>query len=50
MDATGIGVAFVILASVSLVLMLVAILIWLVAVILKGFARARAESAQTTRR
>ena len=50
MAATGIGVAFVVLASIGLVLMLVATLVWLVAVILKGFARARAEAAQTTRR
>lgn len=50
MDATGIGVAFVILASIGLVVMLVATLVWLVAAILKGVARARAEAAQTMRR
>ncbi len=50
MLATDIGVAFVILATISLVLLLVATLVWLIAVILKGFARARAESSQTTRR
>ncbi|MFN8517128.1 MAG: hypothetical protein U0841_32080 [Chloroflexia bacterium] len=50
MLATDIGVAFVVLASIGLVLMLVATLVWFVAAVIKGFARARAEAAQTTRR
>jgi len=49
-DATGIGVAFVILASIGLAVMLVATLVWLVAAILKGFARSRTAPSQTTRR
>jgi hypothetical protein len=47
---TGFGVAFVVLASIGLIVLLVATLVWLVAAILKGFARARAAAAQTTRR
>ena len=50
MDATGIGVAFVVLATIGLVLMLVATLIWLVAAIVKGFARGRALPTRPTRR
>jgi hypothetical protein len=50
MLATDIGVAFVVLASVGLLAVLVATLIWLVAAILKGIARARAASSQATRR
>lgn len=41
---TDIGIAFVILATVGLLATLIAVLIWLVAVIVKGIARMRAAT------
>lgn len=49
MSATGFGVAFVVLASIGLVVTLVGILLWLLVVIFRGFSRSR-RVPPTTRR
>lgn len=46
MVATGIGIAFVVLASVGLVATLLGVLVWLLAVIVKGIGRGRAPRAE----
>jgi hypothetical protein len=50
MDMTGIEVALVVLATIGLPLMLVATLIWLVAVIVKAIVRGRVLPPGPTRR
>ncbi len=47
--ATGFGVAFVILASIGLVVTLLGILIWLLVVIFRGFSRQRQVPPVTRR-
>ncbi len=49
MSATGIGVTFVILASIGLAGTLVGVLVWLLAVIVKGVARTRSAPPATRR-
>ena len=46
MFATDIGIAFVILASVGLLATLIGVLVWLLAVIVKGISRGRAATKE----